>query len=187
MNITAQRISQVAHYGPLFHAKELATLWNIQNANTLRMTLKRYTDAGALYRIYRGLYSLLPIDSIPTHTIAAKALHSYCYISTETILFQHGYISQPPQAITLVSNKSIQIHIGNMTIKSRQLDEKYLLQTRGIELTNGVLMATPARAIADMLYFNPQYHFDKPIDWKKVSDIQREMCYPLTPKRYADK
>ncbi len=187
MNTTANRISQLAQMNTLFHVNELATLWNIQNSNTLRMTLKRYSDSGAIHRIYRGLYSLMALDKIDTLMLAAKSLHTYCYISTETILFQHGYISQAPQAITLVSNKSLHVNILSTAIKSRQLDEKYLLQSTGVELKNGMLLATPERAIADMLYFNPKYHFDKPVDWKRVKEIQTEVGYPLTTKRYVNK
>ncbi len=185
MNKSANRFSQLAQVGSLFHLKELATLWAISNPNTLRIALKRYTDSGALHRIYRGLYSVLTPDKIAPNTLAAKSLHGYCYISTESVLFQNGYISQAPHAITLLSNKSLQTNILGTSIKSRQLDEKYLLQPTGIELINGVMMATPERAIADMIYFNPQYHFDKPVDWQRVREIQKEVGYPLTPKRYA--
>jgi len=41
-------------------------------------------------------------------------------------------------------------------------------------------MATLERAAADMLYFNPKYHFDvrESIDFKKVETIQKEVGYP---------
>lgn len=185
MNPAAKRISLMAQLGTTFHIGELATLWNITNPNTLRVTLKRYTDAGALFRVYRGLYSLTPSSKIDHRILAVKSLHTYCYISTETILYENGYISQPPRAITLVSHKSVRTKIGQTHVHSRQLDEKFLLQPPGIIFKGAIMEATAERAIADMLYFNPQFHFDKIVDWDAVQKLQNDIGYPLTPRRYA--
>jgi len=50
----------------------------------------------------------------------------------------------------------------------------------GIVHQNGVFTADTERAVADMLYFNPKYHFDVPesIDFDKVRLIQKEVGYP---------
>ena len=61
-NTSAKRIALLASKNEsIFHIKDLANLWAISDANTLRVTLKRYTDQGVLFRIYRGFYSLLPV------------------------------------------------------------------------------------------------------------------------------
>lgn len=184
-NITARRIALLAKNGEkIFHAKDLANLWGIQNKNTLRVTLKRYSKEKLLYRIYRGFYSLLPVDELDPVLLGAKALHQFCYLSTETVLYQEGYISHTVDFQTFLSSKSLKFKIGGYQFVSRQLDDKYLYNPEGIFLKNGVNTAGSERAICDMLYFNPTYHFDKPVEWKKIRLMQKNLQYPLTPHRY---
>ena len=66
-----------------------------------------------------------------------------------------------------------------MSFLFRQLKDEYLINPTGVVNQNGVFVATTERAVADMLYFNPRYHFDVPerIDWKKVKFIQKEVGY----------
>lgn len=184
-NITARRIALLAEKGEkIFHTDDLANLWNIQNKNTLRVTLKRYVEDGLIRRIYRGFYSLSPIGEIDPVLLGAKAIHQFCYLSTETVLRQDGYILQSVDCYTFVSSKSLRFVVGGHELKSRQLDEKYLYNPEGVLLKDGMKIATAERAICDMLYFNPNYHFDRPIDWRKIRSMQKKIGYPLTPHRY---
>ena len=59
------------------------------------------------------------------------------------------------------------------------MNPRFLYQTAGIEIESGVLMATVSRAVADMLYFDPHYHFDAQanIDWNEVKQIQKEVGF----------
>lgn len=185
-NITAQRIALLAKNDEkVFHIDDIANLWDIRNKNTLRILLKRYVDQKVLYRIYRGFYSLLPTNETNPILLGAKAIHGFCYLSTESVLYQSGYISQVIDCYTFVSAKSSKFDIGENFFKSRQLTDKYLYNPEGIEIKNGIMTATPERAICDILYFNPYYHFDKPINWKKIRSMQKRLLYPLTPHRYV--
>jgi predicted transcriptional regulator of viral defense system len=184
-NITASRIALLAKKGEkVFHTDDLANLWDIQNKNTLRVTLKRYVENGLFYRIYKGFYSLVSIDELDPVLIGAKAIHQFCYLSTETVLRQEGYILQNIGYHTFVGQKGLKFVIGGHKFKSRQLDEKYLYNPEGVLLKDGVKIAAVPRAICDMLYFNPNYHFDRPIDWRKIRFMQKKIGYPLTPRRY---
>lgn len=184
-NVTAKRIALLAKKDErLFHTKDLANLWNIQNKNTLRITLKRYVEKGLLYRVYKGFYSLIPVDELDPVLIGAKALHRFCYLTAETVLCQEGYISQVIDYHTFVSSKSLKFIVGDHKFISRQLDEKYLYNPEGVILKNGVKTAISERAVCDILYFNSNYHFDKPVDWRKIRSMQKKLRYPLTPHRY---
>lgn len=184
-NITAQRIGLLAAKKEIiFHIDDLANLWGIKKPSLLRTTLMRYVRSGLLHRIYRGFYSLLTLDDINPVLLGAKALHNFCYLTTETILYNTGYLSQKPLAYTFVSEKSSRFHFSNHQFISRQLNPKFLYHPEGILLQEGINQATPARAIADMLYFNSKTHFDKPVDWKAIYNIQKTISYPLTPQRY---
>lgn len=184
-NISAQRMALLARKQEvIFHVDDLANLWGITDRNTLRVTLKRYTDNKLLHRIYRGFYSLYPILELDPIVLGAKALHQFCYLSTETILWRKGFISQAPSVYTFVSSMSRQFSIDTHRFKSRRLSDRYLYQPAQLITQNGIKVATPERAIADMLYFNPAFHFDRPVLWAKIKKIQKEIGYPLTPHRY---
>ena len=116
--------------------------------------------------------------------LGQKAIHNWAYLSTESVLFDAGYISQQPSQITFVSAKSLSFEIAGKSFKSRQLKDLFLYQKKGITQNASLFIASPVRAIADMLYFNPKAHFDKKPDWRAVKKLQKEMTYPLTPERY---
>ncbi len=177
---TQARFAKLARLGEqVFHIGDLANLWNIENKNTLHTTLKRYTSAGLLFRVYRGLYSIKPVAKVDPYLLGVKALHKFAYISMETVLSNAGIILQKMQYITVVSSESRKFIIEGIDYRSRQLADKFLFQKKGINIKNGVNIATVERAVADFLYFQPNFHFDNPkqVDWKKVAKIQKEMGY----------
>lgn len=171
----------------LFHSHDLAKLWNVQEANTLNVLLRRYSQKGLLFRIYKGLYSLKPISELDPLLLGIKALHRYAYVSTETVLVQRGLMAQMIPAYTLVSSSSRSFQIGPYLYKSRQLQEAYLYNPVGIQEENGILMATPERALADLFYFNPKAYIDgfERVDWAKLHQVQQAVGYPLTSFPHA--
>jgi predicted transcriptional regulator of viral defense system len=180
MNTSSKRFAMLAQMGEqVFHIDDLANLWKITNENTLYITLRRYVKQGALNRIYRGLYSLQPLNKLNPYLLGLKAMREYSYISTETVLVNHGIIQQSFDRITIVSSKSKKFYIGDYKYKSRQLAPKFLFQDIGINEKNGIKMASLERAIADLLYFNPRAYFDAhdKINWKAVEDIQKKIGY----------
>lgn len=184
-NKPGKRIAILLQQGQkIFHLKDLANLWLINNPNTLRTTLKRYCRQGLLYRIFRGMYSVITPDKLDPAILGSKAIHRYCYLSTETILYQTGIIGQKINYYTFISEKSIKFSVGNNNFISRRLNTRYLYNNIGVYLENGIKKATPERAVADLLYFNPKYHFDQKINWQKIRHLQKAIGYPLTPNRY---
>jgi len=174
------RFSQIARLGEdVFYAKDLANLWQIKEPNTLYTTLKRYVDKGWLFRVHKGLYAIKPIKELNPLLLGVKVLHRYAYISTETVLSQSGFIQQEIKAITIVSSISKRFSIGDYRYYCRQLKDEYLFNDAGIKNENGLRIATPERAVADLLYFNPKAHLDgrELIDWKKVKQIQKAVGY----------
>lgn len=181
------RFAKIARLGEVvFNVKDLANLWQIKNPNTFHTTLKRYTQKKLLFRIYRGFYSIKPLNQIDPVILGMKALRKFAYISTETVLFQTGIIQQNIHGITFISSVSKKFSIGDNNYYCRELKDEYLYQTIGIIEKNGIKTATVERAIADLLYFNPKVYFDaeRLIDWKKVKKIQKQVGYFLTPERY---
>lgn len=163
----------------LFHTNDLALLWEITNKNTLYTTIKRYVQKGILIPIHKGFYSTIPIDQINPFKLAVGYLHRFAYVSCETILIREGIIFQKENYLTLISGITKKFTIANHSYFVRQLKDSYLYNDREIDRINGVMMASVERAVADLLYFNPNYYFDnkKKIDWKKVKEIQKGIGY----------
>ncbi|MBP9817382.1 hypothetical protein KBC75_01320 [Candidatus Shapirobacteria bacterium] len=162
----------------IFHTADLRILWGIYNQNTLRQTVSRYTQKKSLFRIYKGVYSTIDPQKLDTTELGYRLFNRYCYLTTETVLSQNGLINHSPTKITFVSSLSQNIILNQHTFLSRQLKSQYLHNTAGItQLPNGVLIASSARAVADLLYFQPNFHFDAGsiINWDQVKQIQQEV------------
>ena len=59
----------------IFHIDDLARIWGVSNQATLRVAVKRYVDAGLIYRLYRGLYSLKKLNDLDPRLLGAKAIN----------------------------------------------------------------------------------------------------------------
>jgi len=184
-NTAAARIALLLKNNEIvFHASDLAVLWGISSLNTLYTTLSRYCKAKLLFRIYKGLYSSIPVKQIDPLLIGLKALHKYCYISTETVLLMHGIIFQDIQQITIISSISKQFTVAGRKYKSRQLSYEHLMNPTGIQMKAGIKIASLERAVADWLYFSPNAHFDNnsQLDFRKLQNIQRKVGYNVSTK-----
>jgi len=155
----------------LFHTNDLAVLWGTTDRNTLLVTIGRYIKKGILFRIHRGFYSTIEIDKINPIALGIGYIHSFAYLSTESVLTRAGVISQQSSKITLVSNVSRKFTLNGNEYIIRKMTDKFLYNDKGVVDIDGIKMATVERAVADLLYFNPRYHFDNKnlVNWKEVS------------------
>lgn len=163
----------------LFHTKDLALIWGIKNKNTLYTTIKRYIQKGILIPIHKGYYSTVPLDQINPIRLAIGHLHTFAYLSCESVLIKEGVIFQKENYITLVSSVSKKITLGDNSFLVRKMKDEFLYNDCGIEKKGGIITATLERAVADLLYFNPKYFFDNPkkINWRKVKEIKKIVGY----------
>jgi len=161
----------------LFHTSDLALLWQIKIPNTLYTTIKRYVQKGILSRIHKGFYSTVPIEKLNPVELGIGCLHNFAYLSTESILQENGVIFQTSDYITLVSNTSKKFTVGAYSYLVRKMKDEFLYQSVGVIERDSIRAATLERAVVDLLYFNPSFHFDnrKIINWKSVKKIQKEV------------
>jgi hypothetical protein len=164
----------------LYHSNDLALLWHMPNKNTLYTTVKRDVQKGVLIPIYKGLYSTVPLPQLDPLELGKAIIHRYTYLSTESVLALAGVITQATYRYTFISDQSKKVTVGTLFFLFRQLKDEYLHNPAGITNRNGVFIASTERAVADMLYFNPNYHFDFPesIDFELVKSIQKDVGYP---------
>jgi len=163
----------------LYHTNDLAILWKITNKNTLYTTIKRYVKKDILIPVFKGLYATVPISQLNPLELGIAIIHNKAYLTTESVLAEQGIIAQALYMYTFVSSVSKKAVVGDRVFLYRKLKDIYLNNPSGIKEENGVFIATIERAVADMLYFNPKYHFDlsKSINWDLVKKIQKEVGY----------
>ncbi len=178
---TNNRFFMLARTGEsLFHSNDLANLWCITDANTLHTTLKRYVDRGYLTRLYKGFYALGLPNDIDPFVLGLKALHSYGYVSTESVLVREGVMAQSLAATTLIAAEPKRFTVLGERFVVRQLAPLHLYNPVGVrEEKKGVRVATVARAVADLLYYVPTAYFDAPslVPWDEVRSIECELGY----------
>ena len=163
----------------LFHANDLALLWGLKNPNTLYTTIKRYVQKGILFRIHKGFYAAVSPAEIDPVRLGIGFLHHFVYLSCESVLAAGGIIFQAGESFTLISNISQRFSFGESQFLVRKMKDEFLYQPAGIAERDEIKTATVERAVADMLYFQPNYHFDNPsaINWVAVKKIQREVGF----------
>lgn len=162
----------------LFHTSDLALLWNISNKNTLYTTIKRYVRNKALHRIHKGFYSTKPLVDLDPIMLGIGYVHDYAYLSTESVLSQAGIINQLSPTITLISTKSINFSILDMNYIVRTMKPELLYNEYGIELSEkGYKVATPERAVIDMIYYSPDFHFDNMnrVNIQQINNIKQKL------------
>lgn len=166
------------HKRPLYTTHDLALLWKSQNRQNLRNTIHRYIKKGWLFPIRRGLYSKIPLPKLDPFLLGTAYVSGFCYVSTETVLAQSGVIFQQPAAITLVGLRTLDFIVADRRYLCRKLASQYRQNKSGItQHSDEYSIATPERAAADMLYYQPNYYFDKydAIDGKRLKFIQNEV------------
>lgn len=163
----------------IFHTNDLAILWGMENRHNLYMTISRYLDKGILFQVHKGLYSTIPISELDPLDLGPAIIHRYTYLSTESVLSIAGVVSQAIYDYTFVAGISKRISVGKWSFRYRQMKPEFLYHPEGIEHQGDRLIASVERAAADLLYYDPQYHFDIPeiIDFEKVREIQEKVGY----------
>ncbi len=184
----AERIVKLIHTGEaVFKADDLANIWGITDNNTLHVMLYRAVKKKLFYRLAKGVYSILHPDQVDPGKLGIRMLHGHSYVSTETVLAEEGYISHVTPAMTFMSSRSLKWSVplggSEQNYISRQLATQYLYNDAGIMTQGGIRKASLYRAIADMLYLNPRYHFDHPVDYVKVKAMQKSIGYPITTRQ----
>ena len=140
----------------VFTINQLAALLGESDTSRIVKRMYYYVHSGQLLSLQRGVYAKPGYD--PEEL--ACALYAPCYLSLEYVLQKAGVVFQYDSALTLVSYRNRTIEIDGHTISYRQMRGEQIANMSGIVNKGMVNIATPERAFLDVLYLNPQYHFD---------------------------
>ena len=170
-------------------------------------TLKRLAIAGLLKRIRRGLWAVDPgLDPLLLPEYLTAPFPSY--VSFHSALFLRGMVSQIPEVIyvaSLAQTRRIRTSVGTFSI--HRLAPTFFGGYETVE-NSGVRLATPEKALLDMLYLGPARSrlfahlpeveipapFDRPVaqEWiarippgPRRTSVERRLQVLLTAERRA--
>ncbi len=131
-------------------------LLNEKRDNSLTKKLNYYVQKGLLLNPRKGIYAKRNYN--PEELAGLVFVPSY--ISLEYVLQKSGVVFQYDSAITSVSYLSREIEMLGQTFRYRQIKGEILYNLEGIERLDNINIATPERAILDMMYLDSECYFD---------------------------
>lgn len=154
----------------VFTFKDLALIWKETDPAAAGKKIHRYVKAGKMRSLRRGLYAKgADYDRLEL----ANKIYSPSYIGFETVLAAEGVVFQHDDRIFLAGYLTREILCDGHTFVFRKLKNAVLSNPSGIEVRDGYSIASRERAFLDMLYLNPDYHFDNlsGIDWTRCGEL----------------
>ena len=135
-----------------FTTRDVAAVLKVASPNA-HMILRRLQRQGFLAHLARGRWVLarkLSPLSLPEHLAAPYP----AYVSLQTALFHHGLIEQVPAVIYAVTiGRTRRVATPTATVSLHHLPPELF---NGFELSpDGAKMATPEKALFDLLYLAP--------------------------------
>lgn len=154
----------------VFTFKDISLIWENSDRKSVISGINYYVNSNQLYRIRRGIYAK---DENYSKDELATRIYTPSYISFETVLGREGLNFQYYSQIFLASYLTREITIDNQVYTFRKIKDDVLANPLGIENKTETSIATRERAFLDILYINPNYHFDNadPLDWERVFEI----------------
>ena len=154
----------------IFTTKDVALLWGETNVTFVTKKLYRYIKAGKLYSVRKGIYA--KGATYEKYELATK-ICTPSYISFETVLAKAGVVFQFYNQIFVASYLTRELVIDNQVYSLKKIRDSLLINKTGIDVKENYFIASPERALLDVLYLNKEYYFDNlnSINWNKVEEI----------------
>lgn len=152
----------------VFTFKEILLASGETNSMLLKSRLNYYVKKGELYSIRRGLYAK---DKNYNKRELATKIYTPSYISFETVTREAGMTFQHYDTIFVASYITREIIADNQNFAYKRLKDNILTNPDGIEIKENYSIASPERALLDILYRSTRgYYFDslRPLNWDKV-------------------
>lgn len=156
----------------VFRLKDIGLLTSETNFLSLNKKLNYYVRTGKLLNPRKGIYTK------PGYSLEEMACTIYTpsYISLEYVLQKAGVLFQYDSRLTVICNLSRILEFENQTYFFRKIKGELLINTLGvIRKENQINIATPERALLDLLYLNPVYYFDN------LKSLNKELIFKILP------
>lgn len=149
-----------------------------QPRSTVRVALNRLVKQGELRRIIRNIY--IPENRIVDLEVVAEQIDASSYLSFESALSRYGILSQIPYAVTLATNnKSKVFTVGEQQIVFRKIKPEFF---GGYIIENNLRVATPEKALLDILYLISRGKAFISLDELDLSVVNKNLLLKMTEK-----
>ncbi|MBN1995801.1 MAG: hypothetical protein JW953_24155 [Anaerolineae bacterium] len=153
-----ERLLQIVGNEPVFETGLL--LAGEVNPTHIRRQLSRWTKAGRIYQLRRGLYALAPpFQKIKPHPyLVANRMVRGSYVSLQTALAHYNLIPEyVPVVISVTTRRPMRWDTPLGSFEFRHIKTDLLYSYRALEVGEGqqAFVATPEKAILDLVYFQP--------------------------------
>ena len=152
-----------------FNTKSIALLLNEKRDLSLTKKLNYYVQKGLLLNPRKGIYTKIN----PNMEELAGLVFVPSYISLQYVLQKAGVVFQYDSAITSVSYLNREIEMCGQTFRYNQVKKEIAYNLEGIERRDNINIATPERALLDMMYLNSECYFDNidGINKRKITQL----------------
>lgn len=168
----------------VFTTSELKILLNIKNASQLNVNLQTMKNQNIINNLWYWIRALPEYDKLEL----ASKLRKSSYISLEYILQKNGIIFQSyEKTITLVSNNTFIKEIDWLTFEFHKIKQSILTNPLWLIYTWKYYIATPERAVCDMIYLYKNITFDniQSLNTELLSELSE--IYPHTTSLLINK
>lgn len=155
-------------------------------ARDVRRQLSRWTKAGRIYQLRRGLYALAPPyqKARPHPFLVANRLVRGSYVSLQSALAHYGLIPEHTPVVTGVTTgrpRRWNTPLGRYDF--RHIKVEWLRGYRPLEVSRGqtALIAIPEKALLDLIYLEPGS--DSPA---YLAELRLQNLDQLNPDRLRD-
>lgn len=167
MQPLAERVLLLSPPGGLFDETVVRNLFPDRSDGALKVLVHRAVAAGEVIRLKPGLFLLAPQlrKTHPHPFVIAAMLHSPSHISLESALSHHGLIPEAVyQVASVTSRRSRDFHtpVGVFSfVRVPANDPRAGVQALKVDARSWAFVATPLRAIADLIYTRKAVSWDK--------------------------
>ena len=161
----------------VFTISELKFLFNIKNSTQINLIMQRMKKQNIVKNIWYGIWTLNDYDKLELWS----KLRKNSYISLEYVLQKRGVIFQSyEKTITLVSNNTFTKEIDWLNFEYHKIKPSILTNPLWLIYTWKYYIATPERAVCDMIYLYKNVVFDniQSLNTELLSDLSK--IYPHT-------
>ena len=161
----------------VFTISELKFLFNIKNSAQINLIMQRMKKQNIVKNIWYGIWTLNDYDKLELWS----KLRRNSYISLEYVLQKNGIIFQSyDKTITLVSNNTFTKKIDWLSFEYHKIRQNILTNPLWLIYTWKYYIASPERAVCDMIYLYKNINFDN-ISWLNV-ELLKELS-TIYPKK----
>ena len=155
----------------VFSNNDLRLYWRIDGANYLKTKIYRLVKEGLLIRLVNGIYAL---DTTYNPLELANKLVTPSYVSLRTVLAQAGAVFQYDSAVYSIARTNREFEIDGRRFVYRKIKDSAFLVSEGLLFEKAATIATPERALLDLLYLDKDVSVDNIV-------IDQGHCMSLLP------